>query len=324
VAYLRICYSAVTKSYSTEHFILQRVTYMYDKRLDAVMKAADLGSFSKAARELGYSIPALIKQINGFESQVGVTVFDRSNKGVSLTPGGRVLVQEARKVVEKCDRAVQMAKRLQAEDANTVRLGVSLYQSGQRIIELCRDLYLHGTDLSIKFVPMPDSYDAYKHAIANMGEEVDVLATGRLHERDERGCCMTVLEWQPLCFAVPISDELAMGDSLQLSALAHRRVHVPVQGYSYIDAARDAIAREAPGVELVEFPNYDASVFDECAQSGEVMLSSEFWSGAHPLLASVSVAWDKTMPYCLYYAEDPRPAVAKFVEALRGLVAAGC
>ena len=34
---------------------------MYDKRLDAIIKTAELGSFSKAAQALGYTVPALGK-----------------------------------------------------------------------------------------------------------------------------------------------------------------------------------------------------------------------------------------------------------------------
>ena len=40
---------------------------MYDRRLDAIVAAAELGSFSKAAERLSISTPALVKQVTTFE-----------------------------------------------------------------------------------------------------------------------------------------------------------------------------------------------------------------------------------------------------------------
>lgn len=292
---------------------------MYDKRLDAVVKAAELGSFSKAANEMGYSIPALIKQINGIEGQLGVTIFDRSNKGVCLTPAGRVLVQEAHGIIDRSNLALQKIRHIQMQADNRVRLGISTFQSGQRILDLCRDLYLRGTDLSVQFIPVADYYDLYKRTIANLGNEIDVIASAPLREEDLQDCCATVLESSPLCLGVSVSDVLAAYDTVPLSELAGRRVRVPAPGNDQIDAARAEIAEHAPGVTFIEFPYYEVTLFDECAQSGDVLLTSEFWREAHPLLATVNVPWDKTMPYCLYHPKDPKPAVRRFVQEIKQL-----
>ena len=290
------------------------------------MKAAELGSLSKAAHEMGYSIPALIKQINGIENQVGMKVFDRSNKGVQLTPGGRVLVQEAHEIIEKSRLAVRRAKRVQAQAESRVRLGVSIVQSVQRILELCRALYLKGTDLSIQFVPVVDMYETYRRVLANLGEDVDVIASAPLRREDERCCNRVVLEWSPLCLAVPIGDELATRDVVSLPELAGRRVRIPRVGRlgnDPLSAACVEIEEKVPDAEFVAFSYYEVTSFDECAQSGDIMLSSKIWSGANPLLTTVGISWDRKIPYCLYYPKEPRPAVAKFVQEMQALVAAG-
>lgn len=52
----------------------------------ALFKAvAEEGSFSKAAIKLKSSYAAILKRINGFEMELGVRLFDRSNKEVLLT-----------------------------------------------------------------------------------------------------------------------------------------------------------------------------------------------------------------------------------------------
>lgn len=51
---------------------------VYDRRLEAISAAAELGSFSRAAAKLRVSTPALVKQVSGFEAEFGITLFERS------------------------------------------------------------------------------------------------------------------------------------------------------------------------------------------------------------------------------------------------------
>ena len=292
---------------------------MYDKRLDAIIKTAELGSFSKAAKALGYTVPALVKRVNGFEQEIGVVVFERSNKGVGLTTAGRALVEDARDIVERSNRAVKRAIWSQGQGDDLVRVGVSLYQSGQPIMKLCQGIYLNGVDLRIQFVPVADTRESYLHTVEHFGDEVDVLPSTRLAPEDERNCNLVVLGNPFLCLNVALNDELAGRDTVAVEELAGRRVLVPTRGNTYTDSARDEIAERAPEVEFVEFPYYDMPVFDRCAMGNEVLLSKEIWRGIHPLLATVNVLWSKTIPYCLYYAKDPSPAVQKFVQAAADL-----
>lgn len=288
---------------------------MYDKRLDAIIKTAELGSFSKAAQALGYTIPALVKQVNSFEQQTGITVFNRSNKGVVPTSAGRRLVEDARDIVERGNRAIERALRSQGRDEGIVRVGVSLYQSGQPILSMIQDMYLRGVDLRVQFVPVADTHESYRRVIGHLGEEVDVLPSTRLPPADEQNCSMAILGNPFLCLNVRLDDELAGRESVDVTDLANRRVLVPKRGNAYTDSARDEIAEGAPGVEFEEFPFYSMEVFDRCAMGDEVLLSKEIWRGIHPLLATVNVRWSRTIPYCLYYPENPSPAVQKFVQS---------
>lgn len=45
---------------------------MYDPHLDAFLQVAELGSFSRAAKALFISAPAVIKQISLLENRIGV------------------------------------------------------------------------------------------------------------------------------------------------------------------------------------------------------------------------------------------------------------
>ena len=68
---------------------------MHLDELDSFVHVARLGSFSAAADRLHISQPAMSKRIQSLESRLGVTLFDRLGKRVSLTPAGELLVGKA-------------------------------------------------------------------------------------------------------------------------------------------------------------------------------------------------------------------------------------
>lgn len=68
---------------------------MHLDELDSFVHVARLGSFSAAADHLHISQPAMSKRIQSLESRLGVTLFDRLGKRVSLTPAGELLVGKA-------------------------------------------------------------------------------------------------------------------------------------------------------------------------------------------------------------------------------------
>ena len=67
---------------------------MYDTSLDTFMTVAESGSFSKAASQLFVTPSAVIQQINALEARLKVPLFNRTNKGVSLTKQGYYLQAE--------------------------------------------------------------------------------------------------------------------------------------------------------------------------------------------------------------------------------------
>ena len=79
--------------------VRKREIDVYDRRLEAISAAAELGSFSRAAAKLRVSTPALVKQVSGFEAEFGITLFERSHSGVKVTPAGALLVDDARSIM---------------------------------------------------------------------------------------------------------------------------------------------------------------------------------------------------------------------------------
>ena len=58
---------------------------MYNKYLEIFVQVADTGSFSKAAEKLYMSSTAVMKQMNLMESELGLSLLNRTNHGITLT-----------------------------------------------------------------------------------------------------------------------------------------------------------------------------------------------------------------------------------------------
>ena len=69
-------------------------------RARAFLVTAEEGSLSAAASALGMTQPTLGRQVTALEQELGVTLFERSGKGVELTPSGLDLLEHVRSMGE--------------------------------------------------------------------------------------------------------------------------------------------------------------------------------------------------------------------------------
>jgi DNA-binding transcriptional LysR family regulator len=70
--------------------------------------AAELGSLGRASVRLHVSQPGLSKRVAHLEAAAGTLLLSRSPKGVKLTPAGRHLYEEARRVLQQVDEFEQV------------------------------------------------------------------------------------------------------------------------------------------------------------------------------------------------------------------------
>ena len=92
------------------------------RNLTTFLKVTELKSFSKAAEALDYSQSAVTVQIQQLERELGVQLFDRIGKNVSITQYGRDFISYARDVVSAFSRASAFATS-NTELTGAVRVG---------------------------------------------------------------------------------------------------------------------------------------------------------------------------------------------------------
>ena len=93
------------------------------RHLRYFVAVADTLHFGKAAERLGMSQPPLSQQIRQLEDTVGARLLTRTNRRVALTEPGRVFLQEAREILARIDRAVDLAQRAQRGELGELRIG---------------------------------------------------------------------------------------------------------------------------------------------------------------------------------------------------------
>ncbi len=92
--------------------------------LRAFCAAADLGTLGRAAVRLQISQPALSKRLRGLEALAGTDLLERSSSGVTLTPAGRRLYPEARRLLDQAEVVEGLLEGAQ-HDPDPIRLAAS-------------------------------------------------------------------------------------------------------------------------------------------------------------------------------------------------------
>jgi DNA-binding transcriptional LysR family regulator len=90
--------------------------------LRTLITVVDQHSFTRAARILGVTQPAVSAHIKRLQGILGSDLFDRTSPGLKLTPHGDVIVSHARRLLSINDLILHLAE--PNPDAQTIRLGV--------------------------------------------------------------------------------------------------------------------------------------------------------------------------------------------------------
>ena len=80
--------------------------------------------FRRAAEACFVSQPTLSTQVKKLEEELGVSLFERTNKRVMPTPIGQAIIAQAHVVLEEADKLRQMAQQAKDPMAGPLRLGV--------------------------------------------------------------------------------------------------------------------------------------------------------------------------------------------------------
>lgn len=294
---------------------------MYNPQLETFLHVADAGSFNKAAAERYITPTAVIKQINLLENTLGIQLFQRSHRGLTLTPAGRSLYQDAKYIIQYCRDSVTRAKNAMQEDSNVIRIGSSPMTPAQLLMGLWAKINERHPDIKFQIVPFENTPENAREILGNLGNHIDVI--GSIFDEtmlDLRSCAGLELSREPFCCAVSIHHRLAVKDKLQLSDLYGERLMLMHRGWShYVDQLRDDLWQFHPQIQIVDFDFYNVDVFNRCENTNDVLLAIPGWANVHPLLKVIPVEWAHSIPYGILHSPTPTPTVQRFLDAAQAL-----
>ena len=105
------------------------------KELTNFIAIAENGSISKAARELHISQPPLTKQLQRLETELNVTLFERTSKGVTLTKKGRMFYRRALSLIAFSE---SIFSELNSKSESTINIGMISSSSAWEKIDSSR------------------------------------------------------------------------------------------------------------------------------------------------------------------------------------------
>lgn len=91
--------------------------------LKYILAVAETRHFGRAAERCFVSQPTLSGQVKKLEDELGVVIFERTNRSVEITPVGEDILAHARLAVEQADTIEQVARAHQDPLAGPLRIG---------------------------------------------------------------------------------------------------------------------------------------------------------------------------------------------------------
>ena len=89
-----------------------------------IVALADVGHFRRAAERCFVSQPTLSSQVRKVEEELGVVLFERSNKWVRLTPIGEQVVDKAREALRIVGEIEEVAQDFRDPNVGSLRVGI--------------------------------------------------------------------------------------------------------------------------------------------------------------------------------------------------------
>ena len=293
---------------------------MYNHQLDTFIKTAELGSFSKAAEELYISPTAVIKQLNIFEDRCGFKLFKRSSHGVTLTPAGRSLYEDAKTIVRLSENALNKARRLTEISEYTVRIGTSLLYKCRLLPDLWSKISEKFPEMKIEILPMSE-YREGGDSPEMLGIKYDMWE-GIYGTSGWKGRCQFLeLSRTPICCAVAKNHRFANSKKLTMQDLNGEYLVMPIEGVSIeLDEFREEVKRSIPTVHIIDSNYYGIDTFTLCEVNPYILITQPVYSDIHTNLVTIPLETHYTMPYGLIYANEPTPAVNKFINAAKKIL----
>lgn len=222
------------------------------RNLATFVRAAELHSFSQAAKQLGYSQSAISMQIGQLESELDTRLFDRVGKTIALTPQGRQFFEYAQNILRMAENARNVMRNAsvvtgQLRIAMAESICMSLFPA-----TLCEFRRMYpDVQLTVKSGTTEDMF----RALAQNDVDIVYQLDNQIYRSD---FVIPLCERVPIIFIAPADHPLANLDSVELAECVKYPFILTEKGFSYrsqLDA--QLAARDLEIKPVLEIGNTD-------------------------------------------------------------------
>lgn len=187
------------------------------RHLEAFVAVADELHFSRAADRLHMAQSPLSQRIRTLEAELGVRLFERTNRRVRLTPAGERILREAQTTVRSAEATQRAAQRVRDGETGVLRLGFVASAAFLRLPELLRAFRASVPSAEVELVRL------------NSSDQLDALEQDRLDAGLARVPPVASVRWEvgtaalepePFLAVLPSGHPLAGRRRIGLAALA--------------------------------------------------------------------------------------------------------
>ena len=142
------------------------------RHLRYFIAVAECRGFVRAATQLHVAQPALSRQVRDLEEELGITLLERSRRGVTLTFPGECFLQDARRIFDQLDQAQWRARKAQSGYAGALSIGmVESFTWHEAITKALRKFQRQCPDvvLNVALMSSPEQLAAIRDGRLNAG-----------------------------------------------------------------------------------------------------------------------------------------------------------
>ena len=271
--------------------------------------------FGQAAEELNMTQPPLSRQIQKLEKSIGVQLFERNNRNVTLTPAGETFLAEAYGLVASVNRAPRRAQKVAEGSWGQITIGCTAVSS----FGVLGDLLSRIAD-SLPGVSVEISEMVTAEEVKALGDGLIDIGLGR-PDRVPATVETALVQSERLVAAVPIDHAFAHRDSLRSSEISGQNLimHSPTKARYFYDLTVRYI--DVGSNEITHSLSQILTIVNLVAAGRGIAVVSE--SAAHLRLDGVVYVPLVDVPdgavelHAIWNPDSRNPALRKVIELVR-------
>jgi len=168
--------------------------------------------YGRAAQRLRVAQPALSRQIQDLESEIGCRLFDRLPRGVKISTAGKSFLEDARRILQQVNEAAMRAGRVARGQSGILRVGFTESASWHGVVP----------DSFRQFRQRQPAAELQLNPLSSL-EQVDAVRSGRLDAgfvfnmlRSERELAQVQVATHNVLLAVPKGHSLTKVKKIRL------------------------------------------------------------------------------------------------------------